>query len=290
MRPRARWHVKKAARRGVALASCATGSLAVRRVFARSPRVRALMYHRFADEPRDAFSVHPTVFEQQMRFLAEERRAVSLEDLRLFLAGRRNLSNDACLITIDDGLRSTVLEALPVLRRWGVPAVAFVCAGLVGCGHRYPEPYMGWDEVKELVASGIVEIGSHAYTHRSLGFITPDEAFSEAKRSRERLEDRLGVPIRAFAYPFGTRSDFNARTDRALADAGYSIAFNSMHGSVRPGMDPISLPRVKVEGGEPAWMFRLLCRGAMDPWRAVDRTLYRLQRERIEVTGDASLE
>lgn len=282
---RARWYVKKAARRGVALGSVATGFLGARAIVTRSPRVRALMYHRIADAPRDPFSVSPDVFDAQMRLLAEARRAVSLEDVRRFVLGKQTLPRDACLVTIDDGLLSTLTEALPILRRWGVPAVAFVSAGLVGSGHRYPEAYMGWEEVRTLLASGIVEIGSHAYTHRSLGLILPEEARREAAKSKEHLEDRLGVPIRAFAYPFGTRADFNPLTERALADAGYSIAFNSMHGAIRRGMDPISLPRVKVEGGEPLWMFRLLRRGAMDPWRLADRTLFRFQRSRIEVTG-----
>ncbi len=282
-----RWYVKKAARRGVVLGSVATGFLPARALISRTPRIRALMYHRIASAPVDPFSVSPDTFDAHMRVLAEERRAVSLEDVRRFLLGQADLPRDACLVTIDDGLMSTLTEALPILRRWGVPAVAFVTAGLVGSRHRYPEPYMGWDEVRELLDSNLVEVGSHAYTHRSLGMIPPEEARREVHKSKEDLEDRLGVPVHAFAYPYGTRSDFNALTERALADAGYAIAFNSMHGSIRPGMDPISLPRVKVEGGEPLWMFRLLRRGAMDPWRVADHTLFRLQRSRIEVTGDS---
>lgn len=282
-----RWHVKKAARRALVMGSVASGWLGARELVSRARQIHVLMYHRFADAPRDAFSVRPEAFEAQMRVLAESRRAVSLEDLRLFLAGQRELPNGACLVTIDDGLVGTLTEALPVLRRWGVPAVAFVSAGLIGCKNRYPEPYMSWPEVKSLLASGVVDIGSHAYTHRSLGLITPEEAFMEAKRSRERLEDELGVAVRSFAYPFGTRADFSSLTERALAEAGYTVAFNSMHGAVRAGMDPISLPRVKVEGGEPLWMFRLLSRGAMDPWRAIDRALFRVQRVRIEVAGNA---
>ncbi len=287
MRPR--WYLKKAARLSVAAGSVSSGALAVRALVS-PPRVRALMYHRLADAPRDAFSVRPEIFEAQMRLLAEERRAISLEDLRLFVAGRKELPRDACLITIDDGLLSTLTEALPILRRWGVPAVAFVSAGLVGSAHRYPEPYMGWDEVRAVVATGLVEIGSHAYTHRSLGLISAEEVRAEVTKSKEHLEDRLGTPIRSFAYPFGTRTDFSAETERAIADAGYTIAFNSMHGAIRPGMDPISLPRVKVEGGEPLWMFRSITLGAMDSWRLADRTLFQLQRDRIEVTGHSPRE
>lgn len=278
--------MKKAARHSVAIASVASGSLLARASLASAPRVRALTYHRFAEVPRDAFCVAPETFEAQMRDLAERRLAVSLDRVRRFLAGREELPDGACLVTIDDGCSSTITEALPVLRRWGVPAVAFVSAALVGSGVRYPEPYMGWDELRALLDSGLFAIGSHAYTHRSLGFLAQGEALDEAKRSKERLEDRLGVEVASFAYPFGTRADYSDGTDRALAEAGYSIAFNSMHGTIGAGDDPISLPRVKVEGGEPLWMFKLLRCGAMDAWRAVDATLSRLQRVRTETTAD----
>lgn len=282
----ARWVVKKAARHAMAIGSLASGSLLARSLSGR-PRVRALTYHRVADVPRDAFCVPPEVFEAQMRHLAERRLAVSLERVLRFVAGEETLPDGACLVTIDDGLESTLTEALPVLRRWGIPAVAFVSAGLVGSNVRYPEPYMGWDELRALRDSGLFTIGSHAYSHRSLGLIAREDAVSEARRSRELLEDGLGVPIEAFAYPFGTRADFSEDTERVLADAGYSIAFNSMHGTIREGADPISLPRVKVESGEALWMFALLVRGAMDPWRAVDLTLHRLQRQRAEEALDA---
>ena len=39
----------------------------------------------------------------------------------------------------------------------------------------------------------------------------------------------------------------------------------------------LALPRLKVEGGEGTWLFRLLCHGALDRWGWVDRNLWRWQ-------------
>jgi peptidoglycan/xylan/chitin deacetylase (PgdA/CDA1 family) len=281
-----RWLAKKVARHGMALGNLFSGSLAAQSALRTEPRVRVLTYHRFGKERDDAFIVESHVFEMQMRILAEERLAVSLAQVKRFVEGRETLPDGACLVTIDDGMMSTYTEAFPVLRRWGVPAVAYCTAGLIGSDLRYPERYMTPKELKELVRSGLFEIGSHAFSHRSLGMMPRDEAFHEAKASRERLEQDIEAPVTSFAYPFGTRGDFNPYTERALADAGYTIAFNSVHGAVTPGMDPISLPRVKVEGGEALWMFQLLRRGAMDSWRAVDYTMSRFQRVREEVVGE----
>ena len=76
----ARWYVKKAARRGVALASFASGSLLVRDAAATGPRLRAITYHRFGDVPADPYCVSPVAFAAQMRWLAERGLLVSLDD------------------------------------------------------------------------------------------------------------------------------------------------------------------------------------------------------------------
>lgn len=294
-----RWYVKKAARQGVALAAAPSvlAQNAVRATVAPllggvgalapfvGPRVRVLTYHRIGDEePQDPFCVSREAFDAQIGWLAERNLGVSLDDVIEFVAGKKSLPDGACLVTVDDGCLSTLSEFLPTLRRHGVPGVAFVSSSLVARAYaELPERYLDWDEIRELADDGLVEVGSHAHSHRSLGLMDPAEARDEAKQSKEMIEERLGREVRSFAYPFGTRADFSATTERVLADAGYQIAFNSMHGAIRTGMDPISLPRVKVEGGEGLWMFDLSARGAMDPWRIVDANLWRLQRVRREI-------
>src|SRR4029453_13085434 len=99
----------------------------------------------------------------------------------------------------------------------------------------------------------------------------------QGERSRKLLEDRLGGAVVAFAYPFGTRRDFNPTTRQILHEVGYRFIFTSQHGAVRPGADALELPRIKVEGGEGMWMFRGLARGGLDGWALVDRTMWRLQ-------------
>jgi len=62
------------------------------------------------------------------------------------------------------------------------------------------------------------------------------------------------------------------------AVVGYSLVFTAQHGSIRAGMDPHELPRVKVENGDTQALFGRLCDGALDAWRLVDAGLSRLQR------------
>ncbi len=262
-----------------------SGVRAVRRSLADGPLARVLTYHRFGDSRHDPFCVAGEDFAAQMQLLADEGRAISLQQLQQFVAGQASVPQDACLVTIDDGMLSTLTEALPVLQKYNVPAVAFVSTALAGrTASVGPERYLNWDELRELSAAGLIEIGSHADTHRSMGLMPLDEARTEMQRSRQKLQDELNTEVASFAYPFGTHSDFNPATDAALTAAGYSVAFSSIHGSVRRAMAPISLPRVKVEGGESLAMFDRISRGGMDAWCVVDRSLWRLQRVRSEIS------
>lgn len=273
-----RWAAKKAARHGLVAAS------GLRPRAGASPGVRVLTYHRFGDSSRDPFCVSRPTFDRQMRFLAENRLAVGLDEVEDLLSGSPEVRRGGVLVTIDDGCRSTLTEALPVLRHWGIPAVAYVVVGSLGQGRGIdldqPEDYLTWDELEEL-ADGGVTIGSHAVHHRSLGQMTESQARAETLESRQLLETHLDLSVQSFAYPFGTRSDYDATTRRALAAAGYTTGFTSQHGAVRPSDDPLELPRVKVEGGEGMWMFERLCAGGMDGWALVDRVLPRLQRPAV---------
>jgi peptidoglycan/xylan/chitin deacetylase (PgdA/CDA1 family) len=275
-----RWVAKKSARNALGLALQASGALALARALARVPRVRVLTYHRFGDLERDPFCLPRRDFEAQVRFLAERKRAIGLDDLRRFVAGETELPPGAALVTIDDGFASTFAEALPVLRHHAVPAVAFATASLVGnveAGRAHPERYMTWDELARLREGGIT-VGAHGYEHLSLGAMSRGGALEQGARARELLEKRLGCRVDSFAYPYGTLRDFNAGTRGALAEAGYALVFTSQHGSVRSGLDPHELPRIKVESGDSRRLFAALCDGAMDAWRLIDTALPRLQK------------
>ena len=286
MTSRARWIAKKLARGGIAVGSWATGQVGTSSHGGTAPRLRVLTYHGFGLRERDPFCVAPVEFDRQMAFLARTGRAVTLEQVEAFLKGKNDtLPDGAVLVSIDDGLRSTLTEALPILRAHAVPAVAFVTPGLLtdqaGRSEERPyvppaEPYLTWDELRRL-ADGGMAIGSHGWSHRSLGRIGPDEAEEEGRRSRAALEDFLGRPVTSLAYPFGTRADYSAEVGAALKRCGYTCAFTSQHGPIVPGAGAFELPRIKVEGGEGLWMFRLLTLGGMDGWAWVDKRLWRLQ-------------
>jgi len=280
-----RWVLKKASRIAIAHGSSfLTGAFPARQARGAAP-VRALTYHRFGVAVRDPFCVAPKDFALQMRELARRKLAISLDQLTAFLAGENELPRNAVLVTVDDGFRSLRTHALPILREFAIPAVAFVSAGLIRSSndskspHSAPEEYLSWSDLEFLADNG-VSIQSHGLTHRSLGRLPSSEARIELLGSKQLLEQRLASTVSSFAYPFGTRADFNSEVGRLAGEAGYRFAFTSQHGAIRRDGDLHTLPRTKVESGETIATFSSLVQGGLDAWRWIDHGLWRIQASR----------
>jgi peptidoglycan/xylan/chitin deacetylase (PgdA/CDA1 family) len=93
--------------------------------------LRVVLYHHLA-EPGDPLvdplriETPPGLFESHMRRLARDYEPV---DLECVLAGR--LPHRPLLVTFDDGYRSVLDVALPVLRRLGIPSVFFISSAFL---------------------------------------------------------------------------------------------------------------------------------------------------------------
>lgn len=92
-------------------------------------------------------------FDRQVSYLARNATPVSLDDVIQAIDGGRRLPPRSVLVTFDDGHRSVLESGLPLLRERGIPAVAFVVAGLLDTD----QPFW-WTEVEHLVrAKGVAE-------------------------------------------------------------------------------------------------------------------------------------
>jgi peptidoglycan/xylan/chitin deacetylase (PgdA/CDA1 family) len=96
-------------------------------------------------------------------------------------------------ITFDDGHRSHFEKAYPLLEKYGVRATFFVPAG---CAGRSAES-VSWDQARQMAASGH-RVQSHGWSHRLLTQCGPRELEEELSRSKQELEDRLGIGVDSF--------------------------------------------------------------------------------------------
>jgi peptidoglycan/xylan/chitin deacetylase (PgdA/CDA1 family) len=125
------------------------------------------------------------------------------------------------LFTFDDGNRSDLTLAAPILARSGLTAAFFPCTGRIG-----REGYLDEADLRELVSMGF-DVGSHGVDHLRWATLGGDGLRHEVVDSRRRLEDALGRPVTEAAIPFGS---YNRTVLSGLRAAGYRTAYTSDRG------------------------------------------------------------
>lgn len=218
--------------------------------------VPVLCYHRFGSGG-GRMSVTPARFAEQMQWLVDNGyRVVRLAQLSDYLAGRAALPPRAVVVTVDDGYASFHQHAWPVLRRLGLPATLFVYTDFIGAGLA-----VGWPQLEELAASGLVDVQVHSKTHRNLIERQAGETDERYRQSldqeirvpRELLQQRLPTPVQHYAYPFG---DANEQVLELLARQHYQLAVTVTPGGNPFFAQPLMLRRTMVFGDYDMEAFR----------------------------------
>jgi len=115
----------------------------LRRIVTKS-QIAILAYHRVSPS-RDGYygdmSVSPENFENQIRYLSQNFEVLSLGDL-VNLVRLGAVPDKAAAVTFDDGYRDNYVHALPILKKYDIPATVFLATGHIGTGEVF-----WWDEV-----------------------------------------------------------------------------------------------------------------------------------------------
>jgi peptidoglycan/xylan/chitin deacetylase (PgdA/CDA1 family) len=154
------------------------------------------------------------------------------------------------VITFDDGYANFYEEALPILVEFGFPAVMYVVADFTSeprnvlAGQRF----MSWSELRELSKYGI-RVGSHSLSHSKLYELPRSRVEDEIRHSKAVLEDKLGIDVDTFAYPYAFPEhdkEFVKFFRECLRMNGYSNAVTTILGTANTQKDPYLLPRLPV--------------------------------------------
>lgn len=173
------------------------------------------MYHSISDTSLP-HAVDRGIFARQMALLAARGyRGISVAD------ALANPPARAIVLTFDDGYADNLLAAFPILQRHNFRATIFIVPDFVDAGKTpWQHASLTWEQCRELQRAGI-EIGAHTCSHPDLRRLSDADLAREVAGSRERIEDRLGTPVRTFAYPFGY---LDGRVIAAVRAAGYDTA------------------------------------------------------------------
>jgi peptidoglycan/xylan/chitin deacetylase (PgdA/CDA1 family) len=190
------------------------------------------MYH--GTPRRDA-----AAFERQLRLLRLAFPIVPLEQLKAG-SGRARVA-----LTIDDGLRSNVDVAYPILRKLGLRATFFVCPGLID-GEQWLWNHEARQRLLSLAPGELEELAT------LLGAPTGVEAFIEWMKTlkiaaRRRVEDQIRGATPHFKPTAAERAEFDLANWGELQRLDPTVVTIGSHTMTHPILTSLSAEEMETE-------------------------------------------
>jgi biofilm PGA synthesis lipoprotein PgaB len=146
-------------------------------VHADEPSFHVLAYHDVRDNvagdyDADQYAVSTRNLIAQFTWLRDNGfRPVGIDDIVAAYEGQRVLPDNAVLLTFDDGLESFYTRVYPLLKLFRYPAVVSIVTSWTDsdvvvdyAGNRsVSADFLTWDQLREMQASGLVEVASHSH-------------------------------------------------------------------------------------------------------------------------------
>ncbi len=201
-----------------------------------------LSYHEISDKSEtldSSYAVTPEHFEEQVLWLIKSGyHFISIDDILKYRKMKKPLPTKAVLMTFDDGYQSVYANAYPIIKKYKIPIVIALVGSWMEAkeivdfdGHKIARSkFLSQQELREMVNSGLVEIGSHTYfLHKGItgnpqGNMQPavitrqwlidKKVYEDEKAYQERISDDLaknnafikrytGQTPRVMVWPYG---------------------------------------------------------------------------------------
>lgn len=203
-----------------------------------------LQYHHIDDNTPAVTSTRPAVFKEHLQLLQNSQ--LQVVDLKTALEQIKHDSAapiNQVAITFDDAYLSIYQNAWPLLKEAGFPFTVFVNPKQIDAKIKN---MMSWEQLKELQDHGAI-IANHTQRHPYLieysgnldGYLDV-----EINTAEKRLQEKLGVSHKLFAYPYG---EFNLEIAQWLKEQGYT-AFGQQSGAIGNKTHQQALPRYPAGG------------------------------------------
>lgn len=198
-----------------------------------------LMYHFFYidGERPDGNYVHRDEFDKQLKYLVDNNYYFpTWDEVNDYMDGIIALPEKSIVLTFDDGSPSFYDIAYEVAKKYNVPVTAFIITSW-GAPNNKDFPLIRFQSHSHDMHQGGCSGQGHGGLFQCWDY---DLALADAIKSKEIANDAI-----VFCYPFG---DVNDREVEILIKAGYKMAFTTEWGRIRPGMDKMRLPRIRISG------------------------------------------
>lgn len=190
-----------------------------------------------------SLSVDPAAFDEQMAYLSTKYVSISAQQLVDALRNHTSLPSNAIVVTLDDAYLDVYQYAYPILQKYHVSASLMVPTGLLGgVGNN---SYFTWDQLKQMVGSGLIYAYDHTWSHYPVGSGSPDKDQFEIMTAKQQLESNLGRPVTIFTNPYGTGAN-NPRVVQELEQDGFTGAYSTIPGHYQCDSFIYSLHRTHI--------------------------------------------
>jgi peptidoglycan/xylan/chitin deacetylase (PgdA/CDA1 family) len=197
-----------------------------------------LMYHYVEyvtdtkDTIRKSLDILPTTLDKQIEILKKAGYTfITAGQLGDALSGRFQIPSKSIILTFDDGYRDLYTDVFPIIKKYHIKITAYIISGFLNNPN-----YLFSTQLKELVDSGLVEIGDHTINHLALKGKSMDVVTHEIKQSKLDLEKEYKISVVSFAYPYGLYDD---QAMHIVKDAGFSNAVATTPGNEIVSQDQI---------------------------------------------------
>src|SRR5437879_7813581 len=134
-----------------------------------------LCYHAVDPAWRSPLAITPDQFARHCAWLSRHRRVISLPEGVASIDGSGRWPAGVTALSFDDGFADVYTYAVPLLRRYRLPATVFIVAQTLTSGGRavdwvddppsWPLETLSREQILEMRAAGI-SFGSHSFSHR----------------------------------------------------------------------------------------------------------------------------
>jgi peptidoglycan/xylan/chitin deacetylase (PgdA/CDA1 family) len=224
-------------------AAAAVATSATKAAAANTKVLPILMYH-----------FTPTDFDSQMQYLMSHGyTTITMAQATAGLNNTGSLPAKPVVITFDDGYADQ-MNAFATLQKYQLKATFYIITGgetskwCIGVDRRWDQGYscgdfyLSWDQIAQLEASGLIEIGAHTVNHLYLAKQSAKIQNPEIIDNKITLEAHLGHPVLTFAYPYGS---YTATTVNLVRAAGFTSAVTTLTGTVQSRSKLLTLYRIQ---------------------------------------------
>ncbi len=194
-----------------------------------SVKLPIIMYHGITEDAKriGTFVISVSMLKSDLEYLVEEGyQTVTVDDVIGYVKHEKPLPPKPIILTFDDGYYNNYCYAYPLLQQYQMKAVISPIGKYTDLYSEMEDKnpayaHITWDEIREMMESGLVEIQNHSYDlhHQTNGRTGAKKKQGETLAAygkflesdlmiwQEKMEKNTGYTPTTFTYPFGGISE-----------------------------------------------------------------------------------